>query len=161
MDGKLRLSLRDAIVLTLENNSQVRIQETQVESSKFTLLGAHAPFDPVVTSTDNITSTISPPFTVLQGTGSSNVQFQEHDEKSGVWLFTDLRNGNKRSIDFHQLASIPPIIPFYLFNPTPVRRSIFNSRSRFCSNGWFFANRAPLIIARRNFSSRKPLSRPK
>ena len=35
VDGKLRLSLRDAIVLTLENNSQVRVQETQVETSKF------------------------------------------------------------------------------------------------------------------------------
>ena len=31
VDGKLRLSLRDAVVLTLENNSLVRIQETQVE----------------------------------------------------------------------------------------------------------------------------------
>ena len=50
VDGKLRLSLRDAVVLTLENNSLVRMQETQVESSKFALLGAHAPFDPVLTS---------------------------------------------------------------------------------------------------------------
>ena len=31
VDGKLRLSLRDAIALTLENNTAVRVQETQVE----------------------------------------------------------------------------------------------------------------------------------
>jgi len=30
VNGKLTLSLRDAVVLTLENNSFVRIQETQV-----------------------------------------------------------------------------------------------------------------------------------
>src|ERR1700722_9328218 len=52
-DGKLRLSLRDAIVLSLENNSQVRVQETQIESSKFALLGAHSPFDPVIGSIDS------------------------------------------------------------------------------------------------------------
>ncbi len=37
-DGKLRLSLRDVVLLTLENNSNVRIQETQVEADKFALL---------------------------------------------------------------------------------------------------------------------------
>src|SRR5580692_2232663 len=49
VDGKLTLSLRDAVVLTLENNSFVRVQETQVDFSKFALLGAHSPFDPLVT----------------------------------------------------------------------------------------------------------------
>src|ERR1700689_945755 len=59
VDGKLRLSLRDAVVLTLENNSFVRVQETQVEFSKFALLSAHSPFDPSVTGsyiTSNATS---------------------------------------------------------------------------------------------------------
>ena len=59
VDGKLKLSLRDAVVLTLENNSFVRMQETQVESSKFTLLGAHAPFDPVVTPYYSVNSSSS------------------------------------------------------------------------------------------------------
>ena len=49
VEGKLRLSLRDAVVLTLENNSLVRVQETQIDSAKFALLGAHQPFDPVIT----------------------------------------------------------------------------------------------------------------
>ena len=70
-DGKLRLSLRDAVVLTLENNSFVRIQETQVEFSKFALLGAHQPFDPVLTSSYNINSTTTPTSSQLQGTGTA------------------------------------------------------------------------------------------
>src|SRR2546426_10412526 len=52
-DGKLRLSLRDAILLTLENNSAIRIQEAQVENAKFSLLSAYAPFDPMLQSTAN------------------------------------------------------------------------------------------------------------
>src|SRR5271169_1883498 len=68
-EGKLRLSLQDAVVLTLENNSFVRIQETQVDFSKFTLLGAHAPFDPLVTGSYNGNNTTSPPLSNLQATG--------------------------------------------------------------------------------------------
>jgi hypothetical protein len=75
VDGKLRLSLRDAVVLTLENNSLVRVQETQVETSKFALLGAHQPFDSVLTTYYNINSASSAPFSQLQGKhpGSSNL----------------------------------------------------------------------------------------
>src|ERR1051326_5119641 len=59
-EGKLRLGLRDAVVLTLENNSFVRVQESGVEFSKFALLGAHAPFDPVVTGSYNANNSTFP-----------------------------------------------------------------------------------------------------
>ena len=75
VDGKLKLSLQDAVVLTLENNSFVRIQETQVEFSKFSLLGAHSPFDPVVSAFYNVNSISSPPFSHLQGTGGASTTF--------------------------------------------------------------------------------------
>src|ERR1700722_13962382 len=47
-DGKLRLSLRDAILLALENNSEIQIEETQIESNKFSLLSTFQPFDPLI-----------------------------------------------------------------------------------------------------------------
>src|SRR5438552_2852144 len=72
VDGKLTLSLRDAVVLTLENNSLIRIQETQIEFSKFALLAAHQPFDPLLTSSYNVNSTTSPTFSQLQGTGAAS-----------------------------------------------------------------------------------------
>ena len=50
VDGKLRLTLQDAVVLTLVNNSNVRIQELNIEAAKYGLLGAHSPFDPLVQS---------------------------------------------------------------------------------------------------------------
>ena len=51
VDGKLRLTLQDAVVLTLIDNSNVRLQELNIETAKYALLGAHSPFDPLVQGT--------------------------------------------------------------------------------------------------------------
>jgi outer membrane protein len=148
VDGKLRLSLRDAIVLTLENNSAVRIQETQVESLKFALLGAHAPFDPVLTALYNVNSSSSAPFTQLQGTGASstfisttqNAQFnytQTFETGTIVQAWLNSNNNYANS-------------SFYLFNPYITSALNFQFTQPLLKNGWVFANRAPLTIARRN-----------
>ena len=148
VDGKLRLSLRDAIVLTLENNSAVRIQETQVESLKFALLGAHAPFDPVLTALYNVNSSSSAPFTQLQGTGASstfisttqNAQFNYTQTfETGTLVQAGLNSNNNYANS-----------SFYLFNPYITSTLNFQFTQPLLKNGWVFANRAPLTIARRN-----------
>lgn len=149
VDGKLRLSLQDAVVLTLENNSSIRVQETQVDTSKFTLLGLHSPFDPVLTSSYNITSTISPPYSELQGTGGLNVNVKDTAKffqlyysqtfESGTTLQAGLIN-NYNSINNS----------FYLLNPYINSALSFQFTQPLLRNGWLFPNRAPLIIARRN-----------
>ena len=68
-DGKLSLGLRDAILLTLENNSNVQIEETQIEAQKFALLGQFQPFDPIIQSSLNINRSSSPTYSQLQGVG--------------------------------------------------------------------------------------------
>jgi hypothetical protein len=68
-DGKLTLSLRDAILLTLENNSNVHIEETQIEAQKFALLNQFSPFDPLLQSSINVNRYSSPTYSQLQGTG--------------------------------------------------------------------------------------------
>src|ERR1051326_5138640 len=68
-EGKLRLGLRDAVVLTLENNTFVRGQESGVEFSKSALLGAPAPSDPVGPVSYNANNSPFPPQTTLGGTG--------------------------------------------------------------------------------------------
>jgi len=148
VDGKLRLSLRDAIVLTLENNSAVRIQETQVEPLKFALLGAHAPFDPVLTALYNVNSSSSAPFTQLQGTGASstfisttqNAQFNYTQTfETGTIVQAGLNSNNNYANS-----------SFYLFNPYITSTLNFQFTQPLLKNGWVFANRAPLTIARRN-----------
>src|SRR5207244_2786972 len=67
VDGKLRLNLQDAIALTLANNSNVRLQQLSLETTKYGILRAHQPFDPVVQAGFNTLRSTSPTFTNLAG----------------------------------------------------------------------------------------------
>src|SRR4029077_13622838 len=151
VDGKLRLGLRDAVVLTLENNSLVRVQETQVESSKFTLLGAHAPFDPLITSTDNIIGSISPPFAFLQGIGgnSFNINFKNTSKNLQVNYSQTFETGT--NVQTGLLTNIDSTnIPLGFFNPFTTSTLNFQFTQPLLRNGWLAANRAALVIARRS-----------
>ena len=149
VDGKLHLSLRDAVVLTLENNSFVRVQETQVEFSKFSLLGAHSPFDPVVTGSYNITDTTTPPVSQLQGTGGQSVnvettsQFAQFSYSQTFETGTNVQAGINSNNYFTNNS-------FNLFNPYITSLLSFQFTQPLLKNGWLFANQAPLMIARRN-----------
>ncbi len=149
IEGKLRLSLRDAVVLTLENNSEVRVRETQVQTSKFSLLGAHGPFDPVLSSVDNINSTTSPPYTFLQGTGSSNVNYKS-TTKSIQFNYSQMFESGTTFLGGFNTFINSSNSSFFLFNPYTASTLNFQLTQPLLRNGWFAANRAPLVIARRN-----------
>ncbi len=156
-DGKLRLSLRDAVALTLENNSSVRVQETQVESSKFALLGAYAPFDPLVTGSYNGTNAASPPDTTLGGTGvalatksitrTGQLNYSQTFE-SGTNVQAGISSA-RNSFSNTSTSSVGVLDPYI--------NSTLNLQftQPLLRNGWLFANRAPLVIARRNLDQSK------
>jgi outer membrane protein len=148
VDGKLRLSLQETVILTLENNSQVRVQETAVESAKVGLFGAHSPFDPIVTSSYNVNSSTFPPDSELQGTsGTSNVtttvQNAAVNYSETFWTGTNVQVGLSSSNVFSNNS-------FFFVNPSITSLLNFQVTQPLLRNGWFFANTAPLIIARRN-----------
>src|SRR5579871_4890621 len=151
VDGKLRLSLRDAVEMTLENNSLVRVQEGDIESSKFTLLGAHAPFDPIIGSVDNITSTTSPPFAFLGSIGGNTFNFNfKNTTKNLLFNYTQtfetgtqVQTGLSANIDASNVS-------LGFFNPFTTSSLNFQFTQPLLRNGWFAANRGPLVIARRN-----------
>ena len=148
VDGKLRLGLRDAVVLTLENNSFVRVQETQVEFSKFALLAAHQPFDPLLTAAYNVNSLTSPPFSQLQGTGTSptvnsTTQFAQFTYAETFETGTNIQAGLNSSNNYTNNS-------FNIFNPYINSILNFQFTQPLLRNGWLFANRAPLVIARRS-----------
>ena len=149
VDGKLRLSLRDAVVLTLENNSTVRVQETQVESSKFSLLGAHAPFDPIVTGSYNVNDTSIQATSQLQGTGGLNFnfnstsQFAQFNYSQTFESGTNFQGGINSSNNFTNNF-------LYFLNPYIQSTLTFQVTQPLLRNAWLFPNQAPLIIARRN-----------
>jgi outer membrane protein len=148
-DGKLQLSLQDAVILTLENNSAIRVQETQVDTSKFSLLGLHSPFDPLVTSSYNITSAISSPFSTLQGTGGLNINVKDTSKFFQFNYSQTFESGtNVQAAVNNSYNSINN--SFYLLNPYINSTLSFQVTQPLLRNGWLFANRAPLIIARRN-----------
>jgi len=150
VEGKLRLSLRDAVVLTLENNSFVRIQETQVESAKVALLGAHQPFDPLLTSSYFANNTTSPPGSNLQQTGvviptkniSRSAQFNYSETfETGTNVQASLSSNRNSFIS--QPSSL-------FFNPSINSTLNLQFTQPLLRNGWLFPNKAPLVIARRN-----------
>jgi outer membrane protein len=134
--------------LTLENNSLVRVQETQVESAKVSLFGAHAPFDPIVTSSYNVNSSTFPPDSELQGTsGTANVtttvQNAAVNYSETFWSGTNVQVGLSSSNVFSNNS-------FFFVNPSVTSLLNFQVTQPLLRNGWFFPNTAPLIIARRN-----------
>ena len=149
VDGKLRLSLRDAVVLTLENNSFIRVQQTQVESSKFALLGAHSPFDPTITSSYNLTDVTAPAVSAIQGTGGQNVnvkntsQFAQLNYSQTLETGTNFQGGVTSNNYFTNNS-------LNFLNPYITSALVFQVTQPLLRNGWLFANQAPLIIARRN-----------
>ena len=151
VDGKLRLSLRDAVVLTLENNSFVRIQETQVEFSKFSLLGAHAPFDPLLTSSFLGNNTTSPPLSNLQQTGvvvpAKNItKVAQLNYSQTFETGTNVQAGLSSNRDsFSTTSNLSDV-----FNPSVNSSLNLQFTQPLLRNGWLFANRAPIVIARRN-----------
>ena len=147
-EGKLRLALRDAIVLALENNSLVRVQETQIDSAKFTLLGAHQPFDPVITTFYNVNSSSSAPFSQLQGTGASSTfisttQVAQFTYSETFATGTNVQAGIGSNNNYTNNS-------FYLYNPYITSLLNFQVTQPLLKNAWRFANQAPLVIARRN-----------
>jgi outer membrane protein len=151
-EGKLRLGLRDAVVLTLENNSFVRVQESGVEFSKFALLGAHAPFDPVVTSSYSANNSTFPPQSTIVGTGVTAAS--KSITKNATINYTEtFETGTTFQAE---LSSIRNSFNNTAINNVGILDPYINSTLNFqftqplLRNGWLFANRAPLVIARRN-----------
>jgi outer membrane protein TolC len=155
-EGKLRLSLRDAVVLTLENNSFVRIQETQLESAKVSLLGAHQPFDPLVTSSYNVNTASTPPTGVGVPSSTSTTQTAQFGYSETFWTGTSIQAGLSSNNNFNNNSSCAFIVlgrcvpESGQYNPYITSTLNFQLTQPLLKNAWFFPNTAPLVIARRN-----------
>src|SRR3954462_11952908 len=67
VNGKLRLSLADAIQLTLDNNTDIKLNQLSLDSAKFNLRKTYGPFDPVLSSSFTPGRSTSPTTSTLQG----------------------------------------------------------------------------------------------
>src|SRR5450432_2187497 len=148
-DGKLRLGLHDAVLLTLENNSNVRIEEAQVETEKFSLLRAYQPFDPILQGIFNVNRYSSSGFSQLQGVGVSGAATLNALSQSGQINYTQtLPTGTNIVVGLNS-ARLSTNSAFYYFNPSYNSVLNFQFTQPLLRNRGTFANRASLVIARR------------
>jgi outer membrane protein TolC len=149
-DGKLVLGLRDAILLTLENNSNVQIEETQIENQKFGLLGQFQPFDPIIQSSLNVNRYSSPSYTQLQGVGiSANATLNALSQTGLVSYTQTLSPGTniQASISSNKYSTNSS---YYYFNPFFSSTLTFTITQPLLRGAGRFANTAQIKIARRS-----------
>src|ERR1700733_13108638 len=148
-DGKLQLSLHDAIVLTLENNSAVRVEETQVETDKFSLLNTLHPFDPQLQTLFNATRYSYNGTNQPQGVGvSGNSTLIQLTQEGQINYNQTFQTGTQLQV---QLTGVKNSTnsTFYFFNPYTSSTLNLQFTQPLLRNRGLFVNRAPIVIARR------------
>jgi outer membrane protein len=149
VEGKLRLTLHSAILLTLENNSNVRIQEAQVETAKFSLLANYQPFDPVLQGLFNVNRYSFPGDSQLQGVGISPASTLDSLTQLGQISYTQTFQTGTNLVVSLGATKNSTNNQFYFFNPNYNTSLNFQFTQPLLRNGGFMVNQAPLVIARR------------
>jgi outer membrane protein TolC len=147
-DGKLSLGVRDAILLALENNSNVQIEETQIEAQKFNLLSQFQPFDPIIQSSLNVSRSSFPSYSQLQGVGiSANATLNSLSQTGQVTYTQTLSPGtNIQAVISSNKYSTNN--SYYYFNPFFNSTLTFTLTQPLLRGAGRFANTAPIKIAR-------------
>lgn len=149
IEGKLRLGLRDAILLTLENNSGIRIQEAQVEAGKFDLLSAYKPFDPQLKSVFGVNRYSFPVNDPFQAAGvSTNAPFNSLTHTAQINYSQTFQTGSSIVVDLTSNRSSTGPGQFF-FNPSYDTILNLQFTQPLLRNRGPFLTRAPLVIARR------------
>lgn len=156
VDGKLRLTLQDAVIVALANNSGVRLQELNIEGAKYALLGEHSPFDPVLQGNFNAQRTISQAFTELSGVSTLGTPLSTLNQATQVNYSQTLETGTNFQVNFNT-TRLSSNSTFNFYNPSFSSFLSFQFTQPLLRNRWLFANRAPLVIARRNLQGSRAM----
>ena len=149
-NNKLTLGLRDAILLTLENNSNVRIEETQIEARKFVLLGQFSPFDPAIQSSFAVSRYSSPTYSQLQGTGvSGNTTLNSLSQAGQVSYMQTFTPGTNINVSLSS-NKFSTNSSYNYFNPYFNSALNFTFTQPLLRGAGRFANTALIKIARRS-----------
>ena len=145
VDGKLTLSLHDAIILTLENNTQIRMNELQIENEKYSLLRNYQPFDPSIIASFNPQRSVQQSSTQLAGASTLSSLTQ-----TGQLTYSQtFETGTNVQASFNEVRSSTNS-NFYFLNPYITSGLSFQFTQPLLRNRGLFPNRALIVIARRN-----------
>jgi outer membrane protein len=145
ISGRLRLTLEDAIRLTLLNNTEIKLNQLQYEGIKYSVLRAYQPFDPVMFSSFNASRQTLPTISQLEGAPTLSTLTQT----SQFNLTRLFETGTRGSFFFNANKQSNNSI-FTLFNPSLATAMNVSLAQPLLRNRGFFPNRAPIVIAQRN-----------
>jgi outer membrane protein len=144
-DGKLTLSLDDAIRLALENSTDIHLDQQQIETAKDALQRALSPFDPTAQSAFSALRAVSPQFTQLGGAPTLSALTQ--NTLVGVTQTLETGTNYQLLFDVNRDSSNSS---FNFINPSFSSNFAITLTQPLLKGGGLFVNRAPIIIARRN-----------
>jgi HAE1 family hydrophobic/amphiphilic exporter-1 len=142
--GKLRLSLEDAVLLTLLNNSDLSVDRAQFDLSQFAVQRAHSPFDPLLVAGFAPTRSISPSDSSLNGASTLSTLSQT----SSAGYAQQFQTGTGVSIGM-STTRFSTNSAFETVNPSFTSGLTFSLSQPLLRRFGIFANRAPIIIAQR------------
>ena len=144
-DGKLHLSLTDAIRLTLANNTNVQVNLLSISTSRNSLLRSQGPFDPVITTSFNPARSTSPTTSTLQGASTLSTLNQPfnstYSQLFGTGTTYQVTMSANKSANNSTFTTFNPSISSAL--------TVSISQPMLRNRGWFLT-RAPISIAQRN-----------
>jgi outer membrane protein len=146
-DGKLHLTLAEAVQLMLANNTDVRINKVQLDLAEYAVLRSFGPFDPVITTSFAPTRTTFPANSQLQGapvvsslTQSFSSAYSQVFQTGTQYSLSFVGNKNATNSSYS------------FFNPTISSTAQIAFAQPLLRNRGRFVNRAPIVIAQRNLS---------
>ena len=145
VDGKLTLSLEDAIRLALANSTDIRLDHTQIDFAKDGLHRTYARFDPLFTSSFNDQRAQAPASTQLQGAPVLNTLTQTTQMNYAQTLESGTNFQTSFSAEKFSTNS-----SFNFINPSISTFLQFTVTQPLLRNRGLFPNRAPILIAQRN-----------
>jgi len=145
--GKLRLTLQDAVRLALLNNTNVRVNQLQIENAKYGVLSAYAPFDPQFQTSYSSNRSTSPATNQLQGASTVTTLSQQNTSTYSQTFQT----GTNLNIQFSGSKS-DTNSSYYFINPYLSAGLNLQFTQPLLRNRGLFPNRAPIVIAQRNLA---------
>jgi outer membrane protein len=144
VNGKLRLGLEDAILLTLLNNSDVNVDRAQFDLSQFAVQRARASFDPLFIAGFTPTRSNSPSTSSLVGASTLSTLSQT----STTGFSQQFQSGTGVTVGMTTTRATTNS-SFATVNPSFTSGLTFSLSQPLLRRFGFFPNRAPIIIAQR------------
>ena len=144
-EGKLVLTLEETIRLALSNNTDIRLDHSQIDFAQDNLQRAYAPFDPLATSSFFDNRAKSPTITQIQGAPI----LETLSQTTNFGYAQTFQTGTNFQTNF-SASKLSTNDSLSLINPSVATDLQFTVTQPLLRNFGLFPNRAPILIAQRN-----------